>query len=180
MTVVSLIEEFKYFPVYELKCWTAEATTNLYKNRIIQMESPWRFWRSWFVCRTEGSSTFFPLVSWLKADGQSCPMTCQSSESTDTIESDRRASDASRAVESDESRIATAMKDLKNTGWLPLHTHSVSFWKKRSESRLASVWTHARSFWCACSQITFQSGQLVQGWPCKRSQDRDVWDEGPV
>lgn len=44
-------------------------------------------------------------------------MTCQSSESTETIEGDRRANDTSRAVESDESRIALAMKDLKNTGW---------------------------------------------------------------
>ncbi|XP_030296509.1 suppressor of cytokine signaling 2 [Sparus aurata] len=44
-------------------------------------------------------------------------MTCQSSESTDGIESDRRGDDNSRTVESDESRIALAMKDLKNTGW---------------------------------------------------------------
>ncbi|KAG7232441.1 hypothetical protein INR49_008861 [Caranx melampygus] len=44
-------------------------------------------------------------------------MTCQSSESTESIESDRRADNNSRAVESDESRIAVAMKDLKNTGW---------------------------------------------------------------
>ncbi|XP_026182743.1 suppressor of cytokine signaling 2 [Mastacembelus armatus] len=44
-------------------------------------------------------------------------MTCQSSESTETIESDRRADNNSRAVESDESRLASAMKDLKNTGW---------------------------------------------------------------
>ena len=44
-------------------------------------------------------------------------MTCQSStESTETIESDRRANNNSRAVESDENRIALAMKDLKNTG----------------------------------------------------------------
>lgn len=44
-------------------------------------------------------------------------MTCQSSESTETIESDRRADSNTRTVESDESRIALAMKDLKNTGW---------------------------------------------------------------
>lgn len=44
-------------------------------------------------------------------------MTCQSSESTESIESDRRANNNSRTVESDESRIALAMKDLKNTGW---------------------------------------------------------------
>ena len=43
-------------------------------------------------------------------------MTCQSSESTETIETSRRADNTSRAVESDESRIALAMKDLKNTG----------------------------------------------------------------
>ncbi|XP_068611172.1 suppressor of cytokine signaling 2 [Brachionichthys hirsutus] len=45
------------------------------------------------------------------------PMTCQSSESTEAVESSRRADDTSRAVESDENRIASAMKDLKNTGW---------------------------------------------------------------
>ncbi|XP_033933777.1 suppressor of cytokine signaling 2 [Pseudochaenichthys georgianus] len=44
-------------------------------------------------------------------------MTCQSSESTETIESDRRSDNSSRVVESDESRIASAMKDLRNTGW---------------------------------------------------------------
>nr|XP_020469138.1 suppressor of cytokine signaling 2 [Monopterus albus]XP_020469139.1 suppressor of cytokine signaling 2 [Monopterus albus] len=44
-------------------------------------------------------------------------MTCQSSESTETIESDRRADSNSGAVESDESRITLAMKDLRNTGW---------------------------------------------------------------
>lgn len=43
-------------------------------------------------------------------------MTCQSSESTETIESSRRAADNTRAVESDESRVASAMRDLKNTG----------------------------------------------------------------
>uniref|UniRef100_A0A3Q1EU12 Suppressor of cytokine signaling 2 n=1 Tax=Acanthochromis polyacanthus TaxID=80966 RepID=A0A3Q1EU12_9TELE len=40
-------------------------------------------------------------------------MTCQSSESTDTIE-DRRADNTSAV---DESRVALAMKDLRNTGW---------------------------------------------------------------
>ena len=45
-----------------------------------------------------------------------CPMTCQSSESTETIESDRHSDNSSRVVESDESRIASAMKDLRNTG----------------------------------------------------------------
>ncbi|KAF0028706.1 hypothetical protein F2P81_017811 [Scophthalmus maximus] len=44
-------------------------------------------------------------------------MTCQSSDSTDAIESNRRADDNNRAVESDERRIAAAMKDLRNTGW---------------------------------------------------------------
>lgn len=44
-------------------------------------------------------------------------MTCQSSESTESIENERRADNNSRAVESDESRIALAMKDLRNTGW---------------------------------------------------------------
>uniref|UniRef100_A0A1A7WGL3 Suppressor of cytokine signaling 2 n=1 Tax=Iconisemion striatum TaxID=60296 RepID=A0A1A7WGL3_9TELE len=41
-------------------------------------------------------------------------MTCQSS---DAIEDDRRAAGGSGAVESDESWIASTMKDLKNTGW---------------------------------------------------------------
>ncbi|KAM7367442.1 hypothetical protein PAMP_015343 [Pampus punctatissimus] len=44
-------------------------------------------------------------------------MTCQSSEPTETIQSNRQADNNSRTVESDESRIALAMKDLKNTGW---------------------------------------------------------------
>lgn len=42
-------------------------------------------------------------------------MTCQSSESSQT-ERERGARDASRAVEPDESRITSAMKDLRNTG----------------------------------------------------------------
>ncbi|KAK7896740.1 hypothetical protein WMY93_022065 [Mugilogobius chulae] len=41
-------------------------------------------------------------------------MTCQSFEAP---ESDRRANTNTRAVESDENRIALAMKELKNTGW---------------------------------------------------------------
>ncbi|KAM3858798.1 suppressor of cytokine signaling 2 [Diretmus argenteus] len=44
-------------------------------------------------------------------------MTCQSSESRETIENDRRSSNDSRVIESDESRIALAMKELKSTGW---------------------------------------------------------------
>lgn len=44
-------------------------------------------------------------------------MTCQSSESSETIEEDRQADSSHRTVESDESRIASAMKDLRNTGW---------------------------------------------------------------
>lgn len=43
-------------------------------------------------------------------------MTCQSSESTDTIDGDGRAHSTSTSVGSDESRIASAMKDLRNTG----------------------------------------------------------------
>lgn len=42
-------------------------------------------------------------------------MTCQSSESSQT-ERERGARDASRAAEPDESRITSAMKDLRNTG----------------------------------------------------------------
>ncbi|XP_020782233.1 suppressor of cytokine signaling 2 [Boleophthalmus pectinirostris] len=44
-------------------------------------------------------------------------MTCQSFEAPEPIESDRRADTNTRTVESDESRIALAMKELKNTGW---------------------------------------------------------------
>ncbi|XP_056132946.1 suppressor of cytokine signaling 2 [Lampris incognitus] len=44
-------------------------------------------------------------------------MTCQSSESTENIENERQANSNSRVVETEESRIALAMKDLKNTGW---------------------------------------------------------------
>ncbi|XP_046878483.1 suppressor of cytokine signaling 2 [Hypomesus transpacificus] len=44
-------------------------------------------------------------------------MTCQSSESTETLENERRSDNESGVVESDESRIASAMKDLRNTGW---------------------------------------------------------------
>lgn len=44
-------------------------------------------------------------------------MTCQSSESSESIEGERRADGDSRTVESDERRIAVAMKDLRNTGW---------------------------------------------------------------
>ncbi|CAN9508343.1 unnamed protein product [Ophioblennius macclurei] len=44
-------------------------------------------------------------------------MTCQSSESSETIEGERGADGSRRTVESDESRIASAMKDLRKTGW---------------------------------------------------------------
>nr|XP_046185780.1 suppressor of cytokine signaling 2-like isoform X1 [Oncorhynchus gorbuscha] len=45
------------------------------------------------------------------------PMTCHSPESTETIENERRTDTESRVVDSDETRIGQAMKDLKNTGW---------------------------------------------------------------
>ncbi|MEQ2223458.1 hypothetical protein ILYODFUR_036899 [Ilyodon furcidens] len=44
-------------------------------------------------------------------------MTCQSSESPEAIEDDRRADDGTRTEESDESRVAWAMKELRKTGW---------------------------------------------------------------
>uniref|UniRef100_A0A4W5K3N4 Suppressor of cytokine signaling 2 n=1 Tax=Hucho hucho TaxID=62062 RepID=A0A4W5K3N4_9TELE len=44
-------------------------------------------------------------------------MTCHSPESTETIENERRTDTESRVVDSDETRIAQTMKDLKNTGW---------------------------------------------------------------
>ncbi|KAM9845646.1 suppressor of cytokine signaling 2 isoform 2-T3 [Aulostomus maculatus] len=46
-----------------------------------------------------------------------CPMTCQSSESTEVTDGDRQPGEIPRTLESDESRISLAMKDLKNTGW---------------------------------------------------------------
>lgn len=52
-----------------------------------------------------------------QAEGWICSMTCQSFEAPESTESDRRADSNSGAVESDESRIALAMKELKNTGW---------------------------------------------------------------
>ncbi|XP_038157428.1 suppressor of cytokine signaling 2 [Cyprinodon tularosa] len=44
-------------------------------------------------------------------------MTCQSSESPEAIEDDRGADDGARTEESDESRVASAMKELRKTGW---------------------------------------------------------------
>ncbi|XP_041833508.1 suppressor of cytokine signaling 2 [Melanotaenia boesemani] len=44
-------------------------------------------------------------------------MTCQSSESSETIQEERRAEDAAGAVESDKNCITSAMKELRNTGW---------------------------------------------------------------
>ncbi|XP_053270701.1 suppressor of cytokine signaling 2 [Pleuronectes platessa] len=44
-------------------------------------------------------------------------MNFQSSDSTETIQSNRRVDNNLRAVESDESHIASAMKELRNTGW---------------------------------------------------------------
>lgn len=43
-------------------------------------------------------------------------MTCQSSETIQTTERDRGASDTSRAVDLDESSIASTMKDLRKAG----------------------------------------------------------------
>lgn len=54
-------------------------------------------------------------------------MTCQSSEAPDAIQQhEGRVDGDPRAGDSDESRIALAMKDLKNTGtrWLALSTLS--------------------------------------------------------
>ncbi|XP_065140855.1 suppressor of cytokine signaling 2 [Paramisgurnus dabryanus] len=44
-------------------------------------------------------------------------MTCHSSDSTESIENERRSQTETQVVESEQSRIATAMRDLKNTGW---------------------------------------------------------------
>ncbi|KAM4569676.1 suppressor of cytokine signaling 2 [Odontesthes bonariensis] len=44
-------------------------------------------------------------------------MTCQSAESSETLQDGRRAGGGGSAAESDERRIASAMKDLRNTGW---------------------------------------------------------------
>ncbi|XP_056604120.1 suppressor of cytokine signaling 2 isoform X2 [Triplophysa dalaica] len=44
-------------------------------------------------------------------------MTCHSSDSTESIENERRSQSETQVAESDQSRIATAMRELKNTGW---------------------------------------------------------------
>lgn len=44
-------------------------------------------------------------------------MTCQSFVASETIEGDRQTDSDSGAVESEESHLALAMKELKNTGW---------------------------------------------------------------
>lgn len=51
-----------------------------------------------------------------QAEGRTFSMTCQSFEAAESIESDRPVS-SSGAEESDESRIALAMKELQNAGW---------------------------------------------------------------
>lgn len=43
-------------------------------------------------------------------------MTCHSSDSTESIENERRSQTETQVAESDQSRIATAMRDLQNTG----------------------------------------------------------------
>ncbi|XP_035258061.1 suppressor of cytokine signaling 2 [Anguilla anguilla] len=44
-------------------------------------------------------------------------MTCHSTDSTETIENDRRSENESRVADSDQNRVAAAMRDLKKTGW---------------------------------------------------------------
>ncbi|KAA0721038.1 Suppressor of cytokine signaling 2 [Triplophysa tibetana] len=44
-------------------------------------------------------------------------MTCHSSDSTESIENERRSQTETQVAESDQSRIATAMRELQNTGW---------------------------------------------------------------
>uniref|UniRef100_A0A8C1XMS8 Suppressor of cytokine signaling 2 n=1 Tax=Cyprinus carpio TaxID=7962 RepID=A0A8C1XMS8_CYPCA len=44
-------------------------------------------------------------------------MTCHSSDSTESIENERRSQTETQVAETEQSRIATAMRDLKNTGW---------------------------------------------------------------
>ncbi|XP_059361273.1 suppressor of cytokine signaling 2-like isoform X2 [Carassius carassius] len=44
-------------------------------------------------------------------------MTCHSSDSTESIENERRSQTETQVAEYEQSRIATAMRDLKNTGW---------------------------------------------------------------
>lgn len=43
-------------------------------------------------------------------------MTCHSSDSTESIENERRSQSETQVAETEQSRIATAMRDLKNTG----------------------------------------------------------------
>ncbi|KAJ8373567.1 hypothetical protein SKAU_G00041470 [Synaphobranchus kaupii] len=44
-------------------------------------------------------------------------MTCHSTDSTETIQNDRRSETESRVADSDQNRVAAAMRDLKKTGW---------------------------------------------------------------
>ncbi|KAG2459780.1 SOCS2 protein, partial [Polypterus senegalus] len=44
-------------------------------------------------------------------------MTCHSSDSTEAIDNERRSETESRAVDSDQNRIAAAMRELRSTGW---------------------------------------------------------------
>ncbi|KAJ8245600.1 hypothetical protein GJAV_G00272480 [Gymnothorax javanicus] len=44
-------------------------------------------------------------------------MTCHSTDSTETVENDRRSETESKVVDSDQNRVAAAMRDLEKTGW---------------------------------------------------------------
>ncbi|KAJ8249609.1 hypothetical protein COCON_G00228250 [Conger conger] len=44
-------------------------------------------------------------------------MTCHSTDSTETTQNDRRSETEPRVADSDQSRVAAAMRDLKKTGW---------------------------------------------------------------
>ncbi|XP_029616998.1 suppressor of cytokine signaling 2 isoform X1 [Salmo trutta] len=79
--------------------------------------------RNWFCdCGATACllGNIFAFVGCLLAYGWAIsggsPMTCHSPESTETIENERTDTE-SRVVDSDETRIGQAMKDLKNTGW---------------------------------------------------------------
>lgn len=90
----------------------------VFYNLVFSPELPGLWHRGVSTCRP------CPCLS-CGPEGRIYPMTCQSSESTETIEGDRRADNNTGAVESDESRIAAAMKELRNTGRKDLRLHSL-------------------------------------------------------
>lgn len=113
------------------------------------------------------------LLAYGEAISGGSPMTCQSSESTETIENERRSDTTeSRVVESDESRIALAMKDLKNTGREACDGMATfpSFWPYL---RWGMSWIKLYK-WCKTMQMEDLKTNHSCIWPLMCTQTRDV------